>query len=228
MILSLTTRTEVVGNVLVWVKLHGILVTTFSENCLSAIANKLSTPLMLDFYTSDICMQSSGMSSYARVVIELRADIELKDTIVVAMPKLVEEGFYMCIIHVDQAPKGVSVGPKVGFKPVKQVYRTVSKKNNANTSSNKKKDAESRKEVSNPNPFDVLNLVENDVDLGTNGETSNLASKEVNSGGSSFWNVRSSSPSTTPIVDKIDKLEILTIDGKLTLVDDECKPLEKG
>nr|GEY61011.1 hypothetical protein [Tanacetum cinerariifolium] len=77
------------------------------------------------------------------------------------------------------------VGPKVGFKPVKQVYRHVSKKNNANTSGNKKKDAESRKEVSNSNPFDVLNSVENDVNLGTNRGTSNLAGKEANPSGSS-------------------------------------------
>ncbi|GJU62866.1 hypothetical protein Tco_1244701 [Tanacetum coccineum] len=61
----------------------------------------------------------------------------------------------------------------------------------------------SRKEVSNPNPFDVLNSVENDVDLGTNGTN------------------------TTPIVGNIDKLGRLIIDGKLTLVDDEDKPLEK-
>ncbi|GKC59397.1 hypothetical protein Tco_1086995 [Tanacetum coccineum] len=43
--------------------------------------------------------------------------------------------------------RGVPVGPKVGFKPVKQVYRALSKKNIVNTSGNKKKDVESRKEV---------------------------------------------------------------------------------
>ncbi|GJY82536.1 hypothetical protein Tco_0495912 [Tanacetum coccineum] len=89
----------------------------------------------------------------------------------------------------NQDPRGVLVGPKLGYKPVKQVYRHVSKKNNVNTSGNKKKDEKSRKEVSNPNPFDVLNSVENNVDLGTNGRISNLASKETNSSGSSFWNV---------------------------------------
>nr|GEY36877.1 hypothetical protein [Tanacetum cinerariifolium] len=36
-----------------------------------------------------------------------------------------------------------------------------------------------------------------------------------------------SSPSTTPIVDKINKIEKLIIKGKVTLVDDEGKPLEK-
>ncbi|GJY89096.1 hypothetical protein Tco_0503724 [Tanacetum coccineum] len=109
----------------------------------------------------------------------------------------------------SQAPRGVLVGPKVGFKPVKQVYRPVSKKNNVNTSGNKKKDAEFQKEVSNPNSFDVFNSVENDVILGTNGETSNLASKEANYSGSLLWNVGSSSINTTPIVEKIDMLEKL-------------------
>ncbi|GKF61705.1 high affinity nitrate transporter 2.6-like protein, partial [Tanacetum coccineum] len=131
-----------------------------SEDGLSAIATKLGTPLMLDFYTSDMCIQSWGRSSYAIALIEIRADVELKDTIIVAMPKLVGEGFYTCTIHVEyewkpprcacckvfghvqdecpknidsdvvknmkkpsQASRGVPVGHKVGFKPVKQVYR---------------------------------------------------------------------------------------------------------
>ncbi|GJY01109.1 putative reverse transcriptase domain-containing protein [Tanacetum coccineum] len=36
-----------------------------------------------------------------------------------------------------------------------------------------------------------------------------------------------SSPSTTPVIGKIDKIEKLIIDRKVTLVDDEGKPLEK-
>ncbi|GKF70174.1 hypothetical protein Tco_0203231, partial [Tanacetum coccineum] len=35
------------------------------------------------------------------------------------------------------------------------------------------------------------------------------------------------SPSTTPIVEKFDKIEKLIIEGKVTLVDDEGKSLEK-
>ncbi|GKB32377.1 retrotransposon protein, putative, ty1-copia subclass [Tanacetum coccineum] len=197
---------EDVGNVSVWVKLHGVPMMAFSEDDFSSITTKLGTPLMLDSYTSDMCMQSWGKSSYDRVMIELLADVELKDTIVVAMPKLVGEGFCTCTIPVEyewkppkcacckvfghvqdecpknigldvaknlkkpsQSPRGVSVGPNVGFKPVNQVYRPVFKKNNANTSGKKKKDAEPTKEVSTPNPFDVLNSAKNDVDLGING-----------------------------------------------------------
>ncbi|GKC21128.1 hypothetical protein Tco_1023278 [Tanacetum coccineum] len=182
-----------------------------------------------------------GMSSYARAMIELRADVELKDTIVVAMPKLTKEGFYTCteecpknpgfsvaknLKKPSQAPKGVPVGQKVGFKSAKEC-RPISKKPTANTSGNKKKDVEPTKEVSNSNPFDVLNLVDNDGELGTNGGTLNLASNEVNSSGFSFWNVETSSTITTPIVDKIRKIENIIIDGKVTLMDDDGKPLKK-
>ncbi|GJS75441.1 hypothetical protein Tco_0725322 [Tanacetum coccineum] len=55
----------------------------FSEDGLSVIATKMGTPIMLDFYTSDMCMQSWGRSSYARVMVELKSDVELKDNIVV-------------------------------------------------------------------------------------------------------------------------------------------------
>ncbi|GKE96726.1 hypothetical protein Tco_1581581, partial [Tanacetum coccineum] len=106
----------------------------------------------------------------------------------------------------SQTPKGIPVGQTV---------------------KNKKKNMEPTKEVSKSNPFEVLTSVDNDVELGTNGGTSNLASQETNSSGSSLWNVDSSSPSTTPIIEKIDKIEKLIIDGKVTLVDDEGKPWEK-
>ncbi|GJX99807.1 reverse transcriptase domain-containing protein [Tanacetum coccineum] len=92
---------EDVLNVLIWIKLHGVHVTTFSDDGLSVITTKLGTPLMLDSYTYDMYMQSWGRSSFARAMIELRADVELKDTIVVAMPKLVAKGFYTYNIHVE-------------------------------------------------------------------------------------------------------------------------------
>ncbi|GJV73133.1 putative reverse transcriptase domain-containing protein [Tanacetum coccineum] len=92
---------EDVSTIPVWVKLHGVPVTAFSDDGLSAIATKLGTPLMLDSYTSDMCMQSWGRSSYARVMIELRADVELKDNIVVAMPIIKGDGYYTCNNRVE-------------------------------------------------------------------------------------------------------------------------------
>ncbi|GJY39655.1 retrotransposon protein, putative, ty1-copia subclass [Tanacetum coccineum] len=128
----------------VWVKLHGVPVTAFSEDGLSAIATKLGTPLMLDSYTSDMCMQSWGRSSYARVMIELRADVELKDNIVVAMHKITREGHYTRNVRVEyewkpprcssckvfghiheECPKNTGVGEKKTMKKPSQTSRGV-------------------------------------------------------------------------------------------------------
>nr|GEX66412.1 hypothetical protein [Tanacetum cinerariifolium] len=165
--------------------------------------------------------------------VNLLKDDELKDNIVVAMPKITGESFYTCNVHVEyewkpprpsQTPKGIPVGRKIGFKPTKQqVYQPISKMPTVNISGNKKKNVETTKELSKSNSFDMLNLVENDVKLGTNGGTSHLASQEANYSGSSSWNVDSSSPNTTTIK-KIDKMEKLIIYGKVTLVDNDEKP----
>ncbi|GJV91820.1 hypothetical protein Tco_1539633 [Tanacetum coccineum] len=127
----------------------------------------------------------------------------------------------------SQTLKGFSVCQKIGFKQTKQVYQHVSKKLTPKTSVNKKKNVDPTKEVSKSNPFDLFTSIKNDVELGTNRGTSNLASHATNSNESSFWNVDDSSPSTTPVIEKINKIEKLIIEGKVTLVDDEGKPLEK-
>nr|GEZ05661.1 hypothetical protein [Tanacetum cinerariifolium] len=57
------------------------------EDNLSVIATKLGNPLMIDSYISDMYIQSWDRSSYARALTEVQADVKLKDTIVVAMPK---------------------------------------------------------------------------------------------------------------------------------------------
>nr|GEV45565.1 hypothetical protein [Tanacetum cinerariifolium] len=200
---------------------------TISEDGFSAIATKLGTFLMLDSYRFDMCMQSWGKSSYARAIIKLRADVELKDTIVVAIPKLVGEKFYMCTIRVEILDKLQEVFQLVLRWVLNQLnkFLDLSLLRIMPELVEKKKDAESRKEVSNLNPFDELNLVENIVDLGTNGRTLKSAGEGDNSGRSSFdhgfFHVEYSSTSTTPTVERIYKLERQSIDGKLTLVDDD-------
>ncbi|GJS79066.1 putative reverse transcriptase domain-containing protein [Tanacetum coccineum] len=200
---------EDVRNVLVWVKLHGVPIMVFSEDGLSAIATKLGTLLMLDSDTSDMCLQSWGRSSYARVMIELWADIELKYNIMVVIPKIMVFGHTQgeCPWNIglgvaknlkkpSQTSRGVPVGLKVGSKPHKE-YRPVPKKTTASPSDNKKKG------------------------------TINLVNNEANSSESFFMNVENSSTSYTPIIDKIRKFKDLLIDRQAILVDEASNPLKK-
>ncbi|GKC18295.1 putative reverse transcriptase domain-containing protein, partial [Tanacetum coccineum] len=189
---------EYVSNVSVWVKLYGVPVIAFSEDGLSVIATKLGTPLMLDSYISHMCIQSWGRSSYVRALIEVQTDMELKENIMVAMPKLVGERFYMCNVRVeykwkpprcasckvfghghDECPKNIASGMAQNLKNPSQAPRGVS------------------------------------------------VGPKANSSASSFWNMGSSSYSTNPIAKKIDKIKKLIIDGQVTLVGDEGKPVEK-
>ncbi|GJS06430.1 hypothetical protein Tco_0363226 [Tanacetum coccineum] len=117
-----------------------------------------------------------------------------------------------------QATRGVTVGPKFSFKSTKQIYILVSNKNGAITSRKKKQTEVSRQDVSNSNPFDAFNSIENDDDLGTN----RGISKSV---GMRSLNVAHGSSINTPIIDKIDKIERQMLDGKLMFVDDDRNPL---
>ncbi|GKA03932.1 hypothetical protein Tco_0676713 [Tanacetum coccineum] len=113
-----------------------------------------------------------------------------------------------------------------GFKPQKE-YRPVPKKPTASSSSNKKKGVEPTIEVSNSNPFKVLNSVDNDEELGKNEGTTNLVNNGATSSGSSFMNVDNSSTGTTLIIDKIKKFEELLTSGQVVLVDEAGNPLKK-
>nr|GEX25018.1 hypothetical protein [Tanacetum cinerariifolium] len=46
----------------------------------------IGKPLMLDSYTSNMCVNSWGRSAYARVLIEIAADVELVKSLVIAIP----------------------------------------------------------------------------------------------------------------------------------------------
>ncbi|GKC83635.1 hypothetical protein Tco_1139352 [Tanacetum coccineum] len=75
------------------VKLHGVAVYAFTSDGLSDIATRLGTPNM--FYSCIIttCTQYWGHMDYARVLVDIRADRALKDTIVISIPKLDGNGF---------------------------------------------------------------------------------------------------------------------------------------
>ncbi|GJR54298.1 hypothetical protein Tco_1404819 [Tanacetum coccineum] len=75
----------------------------------------------------------------------------------------------------SKMPRQAARGPSVGLKPNSNfVYRPIQP---PKTSGKKKQYGFTTQEVSNLNPFNVLNMVENDDDLGTNGGNSKLAEK---------------------------------------------------
>ncbi|GKC80688.1 hypothetical protein Tco_1131462, partial [Tanacetum coccineum] len=79
-------------------------------------------------------------------------------------PKNIRLGVAKNLKRPSQTSQGVPVGPKMGFKPHKE-YNPVPKKPTTSPSGNKKKGVAHTNEVSNSNPFDVLNSVDNDVEL---------------------------------------------------------------
>nr|GEW20192.1 hypothetical protein [Tanacetum cinerariifolium] len=145
--------------------------------------------ILKKWHPDENLLKEDGRSSYARVVIKLRADVELKDNIVMAMPKIAKEGHYTCNVCVN----------------------------------NKKKGVEPTIEVSNSNPFDFLNSIDNDVEFGTNGRTTNLVNNEATLSGSSFMNIDNDGEfsSNTPIV----PTDIMESDSEVEVVFDETTNL---
>ncbi|GJT27812.1 zinc knuckle CX2CX4HX4C containing protein [Tanacetum coccineum] len=70
----------------VWVKLHHVPIVAYSEVGLSLIMTQIGRPIMLDSYTSNMCLKSWGRSTYARALIEVHADQDLKESIVISIP----------------------------------------------------------------------------------------------------------------------------------------------
>ncbi|GJS79584.1 zinc knuckle CX2CX4HX4C containing protein [Tanacetum coccineum] len=85
----------------VWVKMHHVPIVAYSEVGLSLITSQIGKPLMLDTYTSNMCLHSWGRSSYARALIEISALTELKESLVVAIPLANKEGHSLATIDIE-------------------------------------------------------------------------------------------------------------------------------
>ncbi|GJS22013.1 hypothetical protein Tco_0450645 [Tanacetum coccineum] len=69
------------------------------EDEVEYVENEMASYLALR--PSRVEYDTKSLSSYARVMIELRADVELKENIVVVMPKINEEEFHTFNMHVE-------------------------------------------------------------------------------------------------------------------------------
>nr|GEW50107.1 hypothetical protein [Tanacetum cinerariifolium] len=85
----------------IWVKLHDVPIQVFEENGISLIATFIGKPVMLDSYTSTMCNESWGRSSFARCLIEVNLEADLVDVVTIGIPSLYEDGFTKETIHAD-------------------------------------------------------------------------------------------------------------------------------
>ncbi|GJS33012.1 retrovirus-related pol polyprotein from transposon TNT 1-94 [Tanacetum coccineum] len=163
-----------VNKVPVWVKLYTVLVVAYSEDWLSLIATQVGKPIMLDTFTSFMCAESWGRISFARALIEIHANSELKKEVRMAI--LIDDDDWTGI---NRRNKGEKVANQMlenliagihFHKPKSSFYRPINK--HANDKQSKKKSAANDKastsgEKSTPvsNAFDALNSEEG-VELG--------------------------------------------------------------
>ncbi|XP_021992037.1 uncharacterized protein LOC110888842 [Helianthus annuus] len=98
---SIKMEKEDIKVVPVWVKMHDVPLTAFTEDGLSLVASKIGIPKMLDSYTATMCAESWGRSSYARALIEVQAGAELKKRVTIAIPSLDGNGHSMVEIRIE-------------------------------------------------------------------------------------------------------------------------------
>ncbi|GKA15753.1 zinc knuckle CX2CX4HX4C containing protein [Tanacetum coccineum] len=80
-------KKEDIKRVPVWVKMFNVPIIAYSEIGLSLITSKLGRPIMLDAHTSSMCLNSWGLSSFARALVEISADNDFVESLVVVIPR---------------------------------------------------------------------------------------------------------------------------------------------
>nr|GEY87494.1 RNA-directed DNA polymerase, eukaryota, reverse transcriptase zinc-binding domain protein [Tanacetum cinerariifolium] len=158
-----------------------------------------------------------GWSGYVRAMVELHADTKLKDTLVVFVPIFLGDGCTRSTIRVENEWTPLECLSCMVFC---HVLDECPKKIVSNVLKNLK-----NPQLSNNIPFDALNTVENDDDLGTNRGNSKLAEKGANFDVVSFAHgtlyEAFGSPTTISLAERINDLEIQMMNEKRMLVDDD-------
>ncbi|GJY34470.1 zinc knuckle CX2CX4HX4C containing protein [Tanacetum coccineum] len=100
---SMDTRLlkEELTRISLWVILHDVPIQVFEEDGISLIATFIGKPVMLDSYTSSMCNDSWGRSSFARCLIEVNSEADLMDVVTIGIPSLTGDGFTKETIRVE-------------------------------------------------------------------------------------------------------------------------------
>ncbi|XP_021991401.1 uncharacterized protein LOC110888171 [Helianthus annuus] len=94
-------KKEELKKIPVWVKMHDVPLAAYTEDGLSLIASKIGVPKVLDNETAKMCTESWGRSGFARAIIELDAEKETKDNIMIAIPNVEDGGILKSNIRVE-------------------------------------------------------------------------------------------------------------------------------
>ncbi|GJT29468.1 retrotransposon protein, putative, ty1-copia subclass [Tanacetum coccineum] len=124
----------------------------FSEDGISLIATQIGKSIMLDSFTSSMCIDSLGQNNFARCLIEVKADEVLKDSITMGILLPASLGFYKETIRVeykwrpppceqckifghvyDQCPKSATIIPTININ--NDGFQTVVNKKSGKTGS---------------------------------------------------------------------------------------------
>ncbi|GJR31826.1 hypothetical protein Tco_1108058 [Tanacetum coccineum] len=97
---SVSLKKGEVTKVPVWVKLYNVPVLAYSEDGLSLIATQIGKPIMLDTFTSSMCVESWGQISFARALIEISAHSVLKKEVPMAISDDEGDGYTKEVIRV--------------------------------------------------------------------------------------------------------------------------------
>ncbi|GJX84400.1 reverse transcriptase domain-containing protein [Tanacetum coccineum] len=98
---SLSLKKGEVTKVPVWVKMHNVQLLAYSEDGMSLIATQIGKPIMLDAFTSSMCVESWGRIGFARALIEISSDSDLKKEVIIAIPNEEGNGYMKEVIRVE-------------------------------------------------------------------------------------------------------------------------------
>nr|GEU46051.1 hypothetical protein [Tanacetum cinerariifolium] len=85
----------------VWVRLHDVPIQVFEEDVISLIASFIRKPVMLDSYTSSMCNDLWGRSSFVGCLIEVNSEADLVDVVTIGIPSLTGDDFIKETIRVE-------------------------------------------------------------------------------------------------------------------------------
>ncbi|GJV33879.1 zinc knuckle CX2CX4HX4C containing protein [Tanacetum coccineum] len=166
----------------VWVKLHHVPIVAYSEIGLSFITTQIGKPIMLDSYTSNMCVSSWGRSTYARALIKVSADKEIMESLIIAIPVVPKETIptntddkgFVEVKKKKNKNKSRSQRPINGIRltkpPPKMYYRRVEAGESSKASETQSKGTKVLISVNNSvvtvrNSFDVLDRAKKDDDV---------------------------------------------------------------